>query len=1150
MRFASLDLERYGHFEGCELKFRSGAPDLHVIYGANEAGKTTSLAAVSDLLFGFPVRSPYNFVFDYALLRVGAVLEEEGRSFACRRKKGTSGTLIDAEDRPVDEGRLLAMLRGQTRETFGLSFSLDHEGLRAGGRAMVSARDDAGRALFAAGSGMVGISETLAKLEEEADAVWGPRASQRRSFTQVQRELDFQAKAARDHALRPRAWIEAKTAMAAAGKALAEAEARRDQLLMEVSRDERLRRIAPFVRLRAEHLGALVSHAATVDIAPQRASAAEAAMEEAALASRARAAAEHLAREASEQMASVAADPQILAHAERIDELIAAQGAIDKGMRDMARLQTDKDLAAAVVARLRDEAGALAADPPSRLISSKLREIGRAHAEQAAALRQIAESEEDLARRRAGFVAQAIGEPSPSDPGALALAVDAARALGADADARCATSRRAADLAAVGLAQALARLAPWSGEARDLLALPRIAPAEIDAYRSRLSELLAEAMSALQTVQRAHDEADRLALDMELLASGSAVSPEEISGARSERAALWSPLRDHVLSKAPLVSPDAAVAAFEAATTQADERSDQRFAAANESSRLSILGYQRARLLLEAQQGEARAGAAQAALEQARGDWRTRLALAGYPDLDPSALPGWLADRNAAEAASSTAEQAALDADAARQNRDRVRAALAASLASEPDAPSDEDLAPLLAFAERIRRAREDAIQQRTMHQAALAQLDHEAAGLSRRRTRIRETLESCAGEWGQLVASLEVRLDIADAATTLDLLDELRDAVAGHGELLSRINGISRDVRKHFEAVDQAAFAIGLEDGKNGPERLGLLRKRLGDAREAAIVAGTLQDSTNKRQEEVKAADASLAAVHEALVPLMVETGTVDMAGLSAAIEASRAMRNHRQAVAAADNDILTNSDGYGLDELIAGLEGVDIDTLAARTQTRAAELARLNAEVAEAATAHGDARRAFSGMEAEGDEAVDAASATEEARAELAVLAEQYILKRAQAVSLRWAIEQYREHHQDPMLLRASTLFSTLTLGRYVAVRVDTEGSSPRLMGQRDDGRTLVEVGAMSEGTTDQLFLALRLAAVEQSIAAGVRLPFLADDLFVNFDDERSEAGFRILADLARSTQVLFFTHHPHLAAIARSVVGAGLHSECTLS
>src|SRR3546814_1199467 len=90
MRFATLSLERYGRFEDCELSFRQGEPDLHVVYGANEAGKSTSLAAVSDLLFGFPARSPYHFVYDYALLRVGAVLEDEGHSFACRRKQGTA----------------------------------------------------------------------------------------------------------------------------------------------------------------------------------------------------------------------------------------------------------------------------------------------------------------------------------------------------------------------------------------------------------------------------------------------------------------------------------------------------------------------------------------------------------------------------------------------------------------------------------------------------------------------------------------------------------------------------------------------------------------------------------------------------------------------------------------------------------------------------------------------------------------------------------------------------------------------------------------------------------------------------------------------------------------------------------------------------
>lgn len=170
--------------------------------------------------------------------------------------------------------------------------------------------------------------------------------------------------------------------------------------------------------------------------------------------------------------------------------------------------------------------------------------------------------------------------------------------------------------------------------------------------------------------------------------------------------------------------------------------------------------------------------------------------------------------------------------------------------------------------------------------------------------------------------------------------------------------------------------------------------------------------------------------------------------------------------------------------------------------------------------------------------------------ARAEIAVLSKQYILKRAEAVTLRWAIEQYCERHQDPMLLRASELVSTLTIGRYAALRINNDAGTPRLLWIGDERKTVVDVGAVSEGTAEQPFLALRLAAVEQSVASGLRLPFLADDLFVNFDDARSEAGFRLLAERTKSAQVLFFTHHRHLASIARSVIGADVRSECLLA
>jgi len=44
----------------------------------------------------------------------------------------------------------------------------------------------------------------------------------------------------------------------------------------------------------------------------------------------------------------------------------------------------------------------------------------------------------------------------------------------------------------------------------------------------------------------------------------------------------------------------------------------------------------------------------------------------------------------------------------------------------------------------------------------------------------------------------------------------------------------------------------------------------------------------------------------------------------------------------------------------------------------------------------------------------------------------------------------------------------------------------------------------------------------------------------LFINFDDKRSAAGFRVLNELAKKTQVLFFTHHQHLLDVAHRALG----------
>ena len=84
-------------------------------------------------------------------------------------------------------------------------------------------------------------------------------------------------------------------------------------------------------------------------------------------------------------------------------------------------------------------------------------------------------------------------------------------------------------------------------------------------------------------------------------------------------------------------------------------------------------------------------------------------------------------------------------------------------------------------------------------------------------------------------------------------------------------------------------------------------------------------------------------------------------------------------------------------------------------------------------------------------------------------------------------------------------------------------------------------VGVEAMSDGTRDQLYLALRLATIEQQLERAEPLPLIVDDLLINFDDRRAAAGFKALAEIAETTQVIFFTHHRHLVELAQKTLQA---------
>ena len=104
-----------------------------------------------------------------------------------------------------------------------------------------------------------------------------------------------------------------------------------------------------------------------------------------------------------------------------------------------------------------------------------------------------------------------------------------------------------------------------------------------------------------------------------------------------------------------------------------------------------------------------------------------------------------------------------------------------------------------------------------------------------------------------------------------------------------------------------------------------------------------------------------------------------------------------------------------------------------------------------------------------------------------------------------------------------------------------MDDDSGAPVLKAKPAQG-TPVVIGALSEDTADQLYLALRLAALQVQRQPDRMMPLVLDDVFMSSDDERAAQVFQALASFAAQGQVLVFTHHQHLVEIATRTVQPG--------
>ena len=133
--------------------------------------------------------------------------------------------------------------------------------------------------------------------------------------------------------------------------------------------------------------------------------------------------------------------------------------------------------------------------------------------------------------------------------------------------------------------------------------------------------------------------------------------------------------------------------------------------------------------------------------------------------------------------------------------------------------------------------------------------------------------------------------------------------------------------------------------------------------------------------------------------------------------------------------------------------------------------------------------------------------------------------------------ALRAYRDRHRSSMMTRASESFALISRGAYSELVTQPSNGSELLIAKGSDGGSKI-ASELSKGTRFQLYLALRVAGYHEFARAQAPPPFFADDIMETFDDFRAEEAFRLLAGMAATGQVIYFTHHRHLCEIATAV------------
>lgn len=1136
MRINRLDLTRYGKFTDRSIDFGArptGTPDLHILYGPNEAGKSTALSAWLDLLFGIPTKSGYNFLHPYNTMRVGAHLDLDGASLDVARTKGRQNTLLDGTGAVQSDAVLQQALGGIDRAAYEAMFSLDDDTIEKGGESILASQGDLGQLLFSASAGLAELGTTLDGLRDRADTFYraGKRSGgltdlktrlteleeQRRAIdTQASDYARLSATEEQAHA----AWTEAQTAHAAVSGQL---ETQR-RVLAALPVFGRLTRtiadLAPLASLPvpppdwAGLLPDLTEKAATAQARQADVKA-------------------EIAR-LTAQRDALTPDPAALAIRPRVTAAEALKSAHDEAQKDLPNRQAEAAEMAQQITGLTARLGRSGKEPASLILDAAttggLRGLIEAKSgidtRLATAVLEATEARRDLDEAKSKLETAGGGA---ADTGALALLVaglrqqDPGQALRA-ADRQLRVAKDAATLK-------LAALRPWAGKDEALLTMTVPTRDKLDAWGLGLEQARQSLHDAAATLSRLRPAAAKTEATLATRQTAGRINGQDLAEQRALRERHWAAHRK---------SLDAASAdLFEATMRLDDQMAAQNAALGAEETRIATSTGDLATLRVDiaaAELAHDRATTDHDRIKDTIAQAIARMAEDLPRDMSPADLRDWLVVRAQAVDALGDRTAAQSDCDSAMADLSAARATLIAGLTlagAKPDDAAPFDV--LLAQARTLTEA-----------DARLAALREALGDHQRRAARRTEDLDLAQAAdrdwhdaWGALCKTTWLGQttppDVAMMGEILTASAALDRALAQQSTLHDRIAKMEQNVATFAQTV--AGLGADLDLPPTAPS---VLWMQINDRIKTAAQAQRDIEATTLGLQQAQAKDAALTQeivkIDAQISEMAQYFGSSDLAGLRVCLADAGRRDSLRAAQADLSEDLRQAVGRDDLTDAMALLAKIDRDGLDLDIARLATETDQLNQQMQTLFAEYKEASRQTRAVG--GDDAVARlAEARETVLLDIAEETRRHLGTRFGIIAVGHALRAYRDSHRSAMMQRASKAFRTLTRGEYRGLDAQPDKDRELLVAIGADGGSKLAQD-MSKGTRFQLYLALRVAGYHEFARTRPPVPFVADDIMETFDDDRSAEAFMLLSGMAEVGQVIYLTHHRHLCDIAKSV------------